>query len=144
LLDRIHLHVVVTRLSPKELREGAPAGECSADVRARVIAAHERQLQRGALNTHMYSKALRLFAHISEANQSLLEQAIERLQLSAREMHRILRAAHTIADLAGCDDIDTAHLAETIGYRQLDRGTLGQCRNIPDCFPSAERRRIEN
>jgi magnesium chelatase family protein len=122
LLDRIDLHVTVTRLSPEELREGAPAGECSADVRARVIAARERQLQRGALNAHMDSKALRLCAHLSEADQNLLEQAIERLQLSARAMHRILRVARTIADLAGSDGIDTAHLAEAISYRQLDRG----------------------
>ena len=122
LLDRIDLHVTVSRLSPEELREGAPAGECSADVRSRVIAARERQLQRGTLNAHMDSKALRLCAHLSEADQNLLEQAIERLQLSARAMHRILRVARTIADLAGSDGIDTAHLAEAIGYRQLDRG----------------------
>ena len=123
LLDRIDLHVTVMRLSPEELREGAPAGECSADVRARVIAARERQLARGALNAHLDSKALRACASLVEADQGLLEQAIERLQLSARAMHRILRVARTIADLAGCEDIGTEHLAEAIGYRQLDRGS---------------------
>lgn len=66
--------------------------------------------------------ALRACTRLSEADQDMLEQAIERLQLSARAMHRILRVARTIADLAGCETIQTAHLAEAIGYRQLDRG----------------------
>lgn len=107
----------------RNVREGAPAGECSAAVRTRVIAARERQWVRGALNAHLDSKALRACASLVEADQGLLEQAIERLQLSARAMHRILRVARTIADLAGCADIGTEHLAEAIGYRQLDRGS---------------------
>ncbi|MBD8696053.1 ATP-binding protein [Stenotrophomonas sp. CFBP 13718] len=126
LLDRIDLHVTVMRLSPEELREGAPAGECSADVRARVIAARVRQLASGALNAHLDSKALRACASLVEADQGLLDQAIKRLQLSARAMHRILRVTRTIADIAGCEDIGTEHLAEAIGYRQLDRGALGR------------------
>ncbi len=122
LLDRIDLHVPVSRLSPEELREGTPAGECSTDVRSRVLAARARQQSRGALNAHLDSKALRRCTSLCEGDQSLLEQAIERLQLSARAMHRILRVARTIADLDDSGDIHTPHLAEAIGYRQLDRG----------------------
>jgi magnesium chelatase family protein len=85
-------------------------------------AAHARQQARGALNAHLQPAALRACTRLSEGDQDLLEQAIERLQLSARAMHRILRVARTIADLAGCETIQTAHLAEAIGYRQLDRG----------------------
>lgn len=125
LLDRIDLHVTVPRLSPEELRDNTPLGERSEAVRARVIAARDRQLQRGALNAHLDSKALRACTRLCESDQALLEQAIERLQLSARAMHRILRVARTIADLAGCEAIKTAHLGEAIGYRQLDRGAAG-------------------
>lgn len=122
LLDRIDLHVSVSRLSPEELREDTPTGECSAQVRARVLVARELQAQRGALNAHLDRTALRRCACLGDADQSLLEQAIERLQLSARAMHRILRVARTIADLDNSADIRTPHLAEAIGYRQLDRG----------------------
>jgi len=123
LLDRIDLHVPVTRLSPQELRENTPGGESSAVVRARVLAARQCQQARGALNAHLDGRSLRRHARLDEADQTLLEQAIERLQLSARAMHRILRVARTVADLAGSEHIHTAHLTEAIGYRQLDRGT---------------------
>ncbi|NIJ69286.1 putative ATPase with chaperone activity [Xanthomonas sp. 60] len=90
-----------------------------------MIAARDRHLQRGTLNAHLDSKALRACTRLCESDQALLAQAIERLQLSARAMHRILRVARTIADLAGCEAIETAHLGEAIGYRQLDRGAAG-------------------
>jgi magnesium chelatase family protein len=105
-----------------ELRESTPLGEPSDAVRGRVEAAHARQQMRGGLNAHLPPAALRACTRLGEADQDLLEHAIERLQLSARAMHRILRVARTIADLAGCETIQTAHLAEAIGYRQLDRG----------------------
>ncbi|MFT4411268.1 YifB family Mg chelatase-like AAA ATPase [Stenotrophomonas muris] len=125
LLDRIDLHISVARMDAVELRESTPLGEPSAAVRARVEAAHARQQARGGLNAHLPPAALRACTRLSEADQDMLEQAIERLQLSARAMHRILRVARTIADLADCKTIQTAHLAEAIGYRQLDRAKPG-------------------
>ena len=122
LLDRIDLHVQVPRLPPAELQGAAPAGESSAEVRARVVAARTRQLQRaGKLNAHLDPGETLRDCALASAEQALLEQAMERLQLSARSMHRILRVARSIADLAGSDGIERAHLAEAIGYRQLDR-----------------------
>src|SRR3989344_3861616 len=59
--------------------------------------------------------------HLNDANNKLVEQAIERLGLSARSYHRILKVARTIADLAASDDINTTHLTETIFYRRQDR-----------------------
>ena len=122
LLDRIDLHVQVPRLPPAELQGNAPAGESSAEVRERVLAARARQLQRaGKLNAHLDPGETLRDCALASAEQALLEQAMERLQLSARSMHRILRVARSIADLAGSDGIERAHLAEAIGYRQLDR-----------------------
>lgn len=122
LLDRIDLHVPVPRLPPAELRGDAPAAEGTAQVRARVVQARARQLQRaGMANAQLDQSATQRDCTLAAAEQDLLEQAMERLQLSARSMHRILRVARTIADLAGADSIGRAHLTEAIGYRQLDR-----------------------
>ncbi|MFT4198612.1 MAG: ATP-binding protein, partial [Pseudoxanthomonas sp.] len=123
LLDRIDLQVEVPRLPPAALRPDAPAGESSAEVRARVVAARRRQLDRaGRLNAHLDQAGTFATCRLPPADQQLLERAIERLQLSARAMHRILRTARTIADLAGAADIAGDHLAEALGYRCAERG----------------------
>ncbi|MEN1971813.1 YifB family Mg chelatase-like AAA ATPase [Luteimonas sp. MJ204] len=121
LLDRIDLHVDVPRVSPAELRPDAPHGESSAAVRERVVAARSVQLERaGVLNAHLDQSATGTHCRLATADQVLLERAIDNLQLSARAMHRILRVARTIADLAGSSAIGSAHLAEALGYRGID------------------------
>jgi magnesium chelatase family protein len=123
LLDRIDLHVEMPRLPPSELRPDAAPGESSAAVRERVVEARTRQHARsGMTNARLTPSALAMHCRLAENDRALLERAVDALHLSARSMHRILRVARTIADLAGSDAIATTHLAEAIGYRQLDRG----------------------
>lgn len=122
LLDRIDLHVDVPRLPPSALRDDAERGEASDIVRARVVAARERQLARaGCANARLDARATEMTCRLHAADRLLLETAIETLHLSARSLHRILRVARTIADLADSGRIETPHLTEAIGYRRLDR-----------------------
>ena len=128
LLDRIDLHVAVARLPPSALRTDAPPGECTADVQRRVIAAREHQLERGGLPNARLGQSETLAAcRLDDDDQALLERAVDRLQLSARSLVRILRVARTIADLDDAARIQTAHLAEAIGYRILDRSDATAC-----------------
>jgi len=127
LLDRIDLHIEVPRLPPAELRPDAPDGESSDMVRGRVLQARALQGSRaGKANARMGQAETMAHCRLTEPDQLLLERAIDLLQLSARSMHRILRVARTIADLAGSDHIHTVHLSEAIGYRRSDRGTTEQ------------------
>ena len=122
LLERIDLHVEVPRLAPSVLRADGPPGESSATVRDRVTQARTRQLQRGACTNARLDRAQTdAFCRLAPRDAALLERAVESLQLSARSLHRILRVARTIADLAGSDSIETPHLTEAIGYRRLER-----------------------
>jgi magnesium chelatase family protein len=123
LLDRIDLHIQVPRMRPADLRGDAPRGEATALVRARVLAARDRQLARaGKTNAVLTQAETERDCRLCGAGQSVLETAMATLMLSARASQRILRLARTIADLAGEDDILVGHLGEAIGYRQLDRG----------------------
>jgi magnesium chelatase family protein len=122
LLDRIDMHVEVPSVPQQVLRASEPNGEDSATVRVRVEAARERQVYRGGkANAVLKNREVNKYCRVSDADSKLLEQAIDRLGLSARAYHRILKVARTIADIAGEKDIQTAHLSEAIGYRRLDR-----------------------
>jgi magnesium chelatase family protein len=126
LLDRIDLHVTVPRPPQSTLRGGAPAGESSATVRARAVAARERALVRsGKANGHLSPREVERDCALRDADASLLERAVERLGLSARAFHRILRVARTIADLDAAPAIGTPHLAEAIALRRREPGAAG-------------------
>ena len=120
LLDRIDLQVEVPRIPPQEL-QGAP-GEPSAAVRMRVCTARDIQMQRqGECNARLSGSELDRHCPLHANEQQLLRHALERLNLSARAYHRILRVARTIADLDGDEWIGARHLSEAMGYRNLDR-----------------------
>ena len=131
LLDRIDLQIEITPLSFEEMSRTAP-GESSDTIRQRVIAARRIQEERFAqepgihCNAQMNSRLMRQYAQPDEAGMTLLREAMNRLQLSARAYDRILRVSRTIADLAGSGHILPEHLAEAIGYRNLDRGNWGE------------------
>lgn len=118
LLDRIDLIVEVPRLPAPVLRS-APLGEDSVTVRERVTAARQRQQERGAVNAELGGQLLDTACQLDRASQQLLDQAVERLRLSARGYHRILRVARTIADLEACEAIQANHLLEAISYRRM-------------------------
>jgi magnesium chelatase family protein len=120
LLDRIDMHVEVPRMSINEM-EGQ-AGESSRTVRKRVNRTRERQLKRNrTLNSRLTHMQLEQACALSPTDRQLLQQAMEKLHLSARAYHRIIKLARTIADMKGAANIATGHLTEAINYRRLDR-----------------------
>ncbi len=123
LLDRIDLQLFVPRVERDVLiAEHAPIGESSAEVRARVERARQRQIARaGKPNARLTSKEVERHCTIDRAGRKLMEAALSRLSLSARAYHRVLKVARTIADLAGTDGIAAPHIAEAVRYRELDR-----------------------
>ena len=124
LADRIDLHIEVPRLAYKALR-GETAEESSATVRARVSVARDRQLRRaGKANSALSTREIERHCALKEADHRLLEHAMEKLGLSPRAYHRILKVARTITDLGGGEFIGTPQLTEAISYRALDRGGL--------------------
>ena len=126
MLDRIDLHIEVPMLNARDLTKLEP-GESSEKIRARVLAARERQLARyneldGVYaNAHLSARLIREFCDVDEKSLSLLRHAIQKLGLSARAFHRVLRIARTIADLEASERIEKGHVMEGIQYRALDR-----------------------
>ena len=126
LLDRIDLQIEVTPVPFEKMSDVRP-GEPSAVIRERVVRARQLQQERYAqvpgvyCNAQMTSKLLSRYARPDDSGLALLKGAMTRLNLSARAYDRILKVARTIADLEGSESIRSAHLAEAIGYRNLDR-----------------------
>lgn len=125
LLDRIDIHVDVPALSFEELADNRPSGPSSAEVRAQVQAARDRQRARYngrfACNAHLDSKGIREHCAVSDGARGMLEQAINQLGFSARAFDKVLRVARTLADLENADTLADHHVAEAIQYRTLDR-----------------------
>ena len=135
LLDRIDIHCEIQAVPFAQLSQMQP-GESSEKIRERVIRARNIQTERFSplplgggreggrihCNAQMTERMLHEFAEPDAASLDMLRMAMERLKLSARAYSRILKVARTIADLAGSEKVESMHIAEAIGYRNLDRG----------------------
>jgi len=118
LLDRMDLQVEVLAVAPEELL-AQPEGEASAVVARRVNASHQRQLTRqGCVNAQLQGSALEEVCALDEAASRFLQTAATRLGWSSRSLHRVLKVARTVADLAGAERLAVAHLAEAMQYRR--------------------------
>jgi magnesium chelatase family protein len=126
LLDRIDLHVEVPAV-PFQKIASAQAGESSAQIRERVVAARRLQQKRfggrsrTTCNARMTSRELKAHCTLDDATMELLKFAMADFKLSARAYDRILKVARTMADLAGAPDILADHVSEAIQFRSLDR-----------------------
>lgn len=127
IFDRIDLQLELAPVPLEELQK-APRGESSAQIRERVIRARSIQTERfrGECGVHCNAQMTPLlierFAQPDRDGREALRLAMQRLNLSARAYERILKMARTIADLAGSEKVEAMHIAEAIGYRNLDRG----------------------
>lgn len=119
LLDRIDLHVSVPRLAASDmLGQATQTPPSSAEVAQRVTQARARQLtRRGKPNNELSAAELEQDCQLAAPGHTLLEQAADRMQLSGRAIHRVLKVARSIADLADNDGVTTQHLAEALTFR---------------------------
>ena len=130
LLDRIDLQIEIVPV-PFEKISDAREGEPSAAIRERVIAARKVQEERFKgeegiyCNAQMTPKLIARYAALDDTSLAMLKTAMTKFDLSARAYDRILKVARTIADLDNSDNIQFRHIAEAIGYRNLDRGNWG-------------------
>lgn len=125
LLDRMDVCVETPRVEYEQLA-GERTGESSAKIRERVMLAKERQTRRYRgtayrFNAELPGGQIKAFCPLGNDQEDLLKQAFESLNLSARAYHRIIKVSRTIADLEGCEQIQSMHIAEAIGYRSMDK-----------------------
>ena len=121
LLDRIDIQIEVPAVPQEDLLKQSD-GESSASIQLRVEAARQRQLARqNKPNALLSVTEIETLCTPDAQGEALLRQAITRLNLSARAYHRVLKVARTIADLMGSENILTAHIAEAVQYRRMDK-----------------------
>jgi magnesium chelatase family protein len=125
LLDRIDIQVEVPKVEFKDIISKSE-GECSSEVRQRVVVARRAQLKRYKKskifsNSQMGTKEVKKFCQVCSKGRDLLEMAVNRLGFSARAYTRILKVARTIADLERQERISPCHVSEAIQYRMMDK-----------------------
>lgn len=121
-LDRFDLSIEVPLLPQGTLQNKNERGETSAEVRSKILKVRTLQLQRqGKVNAQLTSKEIERFCPLISTDAVFLENALNKLGLSVRAYHRILKVARTIADLQHTEQISKTHLAEALGYRAMDR-----------------------
>ncbi|MCD8098297.1 MAG: ATP-binding protein, partial [Lachnospiraceae bacterium] len=125
LLDRIDICVEIPRVEYRDLSQ-PEENESSEAIRRRVEAAQWIQSERyrdcpWQFNAQLRTSAIRHFCPLGSAERRIMERAFERMSLSARAYHRIIKVARTIADLEGEERIRETHFLEAIGYRSLDQ-----------------------
>ncbi len=128
IMDRIDLSVEMPQISVTELNDTAP-GECSADIRKRVMLARARQIQRYADTPYQYNAdvpgaVVKKFASMTKEAEAVLNQYADARECSARVYHRLIRVARTIADLDDSDTVSEEHMQDAIQYRLSDFGNI--------------------
>ena len=123
LMDRIDIQIELPKLAKEELvGRDRQLGESSIDIRERVTQARQRQLNRqGCLNRQLNNQQLEHYCRLDNDGEALIMTSIDRLGLTARSFHKLLKLARTIADMAEADDITSAHITEAMTYRQIDK-----------------------
>lgn len=124
-IDRMDLCVEAPRIAFEELT-GVESGQTSAQIREEVFSAHQMQLERykGSsyrFNSEVKGSDIEEYFRVGKAQKKILENAFERLNLTARSYHKILKVARTAADLAGSKEIESSHILQAICYRNVDR-----------------------
>jgi len=115
------MHIEVPALSHQDLQQSSDTIETSKVVKLRVINAQKIQKERrNHCNAYLSNHEIEQDCHLSEDNQKVLEKTMDKMHLSARAYHRILKLARTIADLDNSETIQLNHLTESIGYRKID------------------------
>ncbi len=121
-LDRIDIQIEVTRLPKGMWSEQSSINESSNEIQKRVGNCRQVQLSRqGKANAHLFSSEIRVHCALSADDNEFLELAVEKLGLSTRAHHKILKISRTLADMQGCEKILHEHLIEALSYRAMDR-----------------------